>query len=81
MKRPFLAVDDYGMGGIWLFIDARSADEITRIYPELKVFPEPPEFLTGQELERVESDLHFDIDEAPRDYLADLVAAREQRNR
>ena len=81
MKRPFLAVDDYGMGGIWLYIDARSPDEIGRTYPELKVFPEPPDFLTPDQLERIEAELHFDIDEPPRDYLAELVEARERRNR
>jgi len=81
MKRPFLAVDDYGMGGIWLYIDARSAEEIERVYPELKVFPEPPEFLPPDQLERIESELHFDIDEVPRDYLADLIAARKRQDR
>lgn len=78
MKRSFLAVDDYGMGGIWLFIDARSPDDITRVYPELKVFPEPPDFLAPEELERIRSELHFDIDEPPRDYLAKLVEARKR---
>jgi hypothetical protein len=78
MKRPFLAVDDYGMGGIWLYIDARSPEEIERVYPELKVFPEPPDFLMPDQLERIESELHFDIDEPPRDYLAELVEARER---
>jgi hypothetical protein len=77
MKRPFLAVNDYGMGGIWLYIDASSTAEVEQLYPELKVFSEPPDFLTPEELERIESELHFDIDEPPRDYLAELVAARD----
>jgi hypothetical protein len=42
MKRPFLAVNDYGMGGIWLYIDASSTAEVEQLYPELKVFSEPP---------------------------------------
>ncbi|MEY2430376.1 MAG: hypothetical protein QOC92_101 [Acidimicrobiaceae bacterium] len=49
MKRSFLAVDDYGMGGIWMYIDALSPEEIERAYPELKVFPDPPDFLTPEE--------------------------------
>jgi hypothetical protein len=42
------------------------------------VFSEPPDFLTPDQLKRIESESHFDIDEPPRDYLAELVAARER---
>lgn len=81
MKRPFLAVDDYGMGGIWMFIDAVSPEEIGAAYPELKVFEEPPEFLSQDDLEEIQSELHFDLDEPASGYLAELVAARERRKR
>jgi len=80
VKRPFLAVDDYGMGGIWMYVDARSPEEIERVYPELKVFTDPPSFLTSEELRRIESELHFDIDEPPKGYLADLVSARGRKD-
>lgn len=80
MKRPYLAVDDYGMGGVWMYIDARSPEEIEGLYPELTVFPDPPDFLSPKQLKRFEAERHFDVDEPPRDYLADLVAARKREN-
>jgi len=79
MKRPFLAVDDYGMGGVWMYVDARSAEEIVNAYPELKVFEEPPTFLDEEQLKRIESELHFDVDQPPHDYLAKLVERRGDR--
>lgn len=36
VKRPYLVVDDNGMGGIWTYIDARSPEDIERLYPEFK---------------------------------------------
>jgi hypothetical protein len=53
------------MGGIWLFVDARSPKEIAAKYPELRVYEEAPEFL--------------DDDDPPRGFLAELVAARKGR--
>ena len=33
-KRPFLVAYDYGMGGLWGVIDARSEGEIHAKFPE-----------------------------------------------
>jgi hypothetical protein len=77
-KQAFLACDDYGQGGIWMFIDARSSAEIAEAYPELRVFEEPPDFLTQEKLDQIDDELHFDIDMSPSGYLAELVAARER---
>jgi hypothetical protein len=79
MKRPYLCVDDYGMGGIWLFVDARSPKEIAAKYPELRVYEEAPEFLDDELLARIEAELRFDVDDPPRGFLAELVAARKGR--
>jgi hypothetical protein len=79
VKRPFLAVNDYGMGGVWLYIDARSAQEIVSLYPELTVYEQQPAFLSQDELDEIKSHFHFDIDAPPRDYLAALIAARGRK--
>jgi hypothetical protein len=76
MKKPFLAVHDYGMGGIWKYIDAPDAEAIARLYPEFTIYPESPDFLSSEDLVRIERELHFDVDVPPTGYLADIVAAR-----
>lgn len=77
MKRPYLAVDDYGMGGIWLCVDARSPAEITHAYPELEVFEEPPTFLDETELDRIKANRLYDIDAPPTGYLAEIDKDRD----
>lgn len=76
MKRRFLAVDDYGMGGIWMVIAAESQQQIADKYPELTVFADPPDFLSDAEISSIERELRFDIDDEPRDYLARVVERR-----
>jgi hypothetical protein len=78
MTREFFAVDDYGQGGIWLVIHARSAAEIEAKYPELRVRHEPPEFLEPGTLERLRRERRFHIDDPPSGYLAEIVADRRQ---
>jgi hypothetical protein len=48
--RPFLVCYNYGMGGIWLYVDAENAAELRRSYPNssLVLFPEPPPFWTDE---------------------------------
>jgi hypothetical protein len=36
VKTTYLACHDYGMGGIWILIDATSSEQVERVYPELK---------------------------------------------
>jgi hypothetical protein len=76
MKKRFLLVYDYGQGGVWLFIHARSADEIRAKYPELQVIERHPEWLKGDYLKRVESERTFDIDKPPSGWLLSLVERR-----
>jgi len=40
--RPYLVCYDYGTGGLWWWITATSADEITAAFREVKVFDKPP---------------------------------------
>jgi hypothetical protein len=66
-KRPFLAIDDYGTGGIWMFICARSADEIAERYPDLTLITEWREWMTPDRLLPIVAGLApemvFDIDQ------------------
>ena len=66
-KKPFLVVYDYGMGGIWCVVNARSAGEIRSKYPDLKVVPHRPQWMTDEHYPRPE--MRFDIDD-PRGWLA-----------
>jgi hypothetical protein len=72
-KRAFLVLHDYGMGGLWLYMTARSAEEITGRYPALVIVDEAPAWLTADLRERLP---HYDIDEAPSGFLA-LVAEKK----
>lgn len=39
-KRTFMISYDYGMGGVWAVVTARTALDITSKFPEVKVFEE-----------------------------------------
>jgi hypothetical protein len=73
-RATFLAAHDYGMGGIWVLIDAQSAEQIERLYPPLKVVHERPEWLDDKQMESIRRLLHFDID-APTGWLLTLDRA------
>jgi hypothetical protein len=75
-KSEFFAVDDYGMGGIWLIVKARSAGEIRHKYPELTVFENRPDWMTTTIYEQLRTHNHFDIDDEPTGYLRKLVDKR-----
>ena len=72
-KREFLAVDDYGTGGIWSKIKARSAAEIRASYPRLTtVFEENerPSWRTEAQEEDFTRNRRFDIDADEGTFLA-----------
>jgi hypothetical protein len=78
MKRPYLVLYDYGMGGVWAYILARSPEEIGQEYPELVVYDQPPDFLTPTALNRIETTLTIDIDDRGNPFLAELVKERQR---
>ncbi|HEY1561734.1 MAG TPA: hypothetical protein VGF71_12735 [Caulobacteraceae bacterium] len=47
----FLACYDYGMGGIWLYVDAESAADVVKRHPDLTVAEHTPDWM-GPELEK-----------------------------
>lgn len=78
-KQTFFAVYDYGMGGVWVLIDARSPEEIEKLYPELEVATERPEWMTESDMAALdEESMHFDIDESPKGWLEILVKQRRR---
>jgi hypothetical protein len=78
MKKSFLAIYDYETGGIWLVINARSPEEITRKYPELQVVDVRPSWMTQEAYDDLESRMTFDIDDEPSGWLGVLVSGRSQ---
>jgi hypothetical protein len=78
VKRVFLILYDYGQGGIWAFLKARSKEDIADRYPELEIHEALPEWMSPQEVALLRERMTFDVDEPPRDFLATLVAARGQ---
>lgn len=76
-ERPeFLAVYDYGTGGVRVKVRARSPEEIAARYPQLTVFAagERPDWMTEAGEEAYTGKMHFDLD-APEGWLAGLEAS------
>jgi hypothetical protein len=77
-KKTYLAAHDYGMGGIWMLIDAESAQQIESTYPDVKVVDTRPSWLTDEIFARIKAHSHFDID-APAGYLLSLRRVQSAR--
>ena len=73
-KHVYLAVYDYGSGGVWLTIAARSREEIVERYPQLTVFAEGerPDWMTDAEENEYTSEMQFDLDAHEGTWLACL---------
>jgi hypothetical protein len=72
-KQRFLVVYDYGQGGVWAFVWARSQEEIHRVFRDLKVVNDLPSWLTGDQLAITEQRMTFDVDDVkPDDWIARL---------
>ena len=68
-QNRYLTVYDYGMGGVWTFILAPSADAITEKYPQLEVVSEPPPWMVEEGIEKTRV-VHLDDADDP--FLAAL---------
>lgn len=77
MKRGFLVLHDYGMGGMWAYILAESKDQVRREFPDFKVVSERPSWMTDQVFADIKERLTLDIDEADSDIpLARILKGR-----
>lgn len=75
-KQRYLVADEYGMGGVWRYVVARSPDEITRRFPELVVVEDEPEWLTDELRVRLEALVEHLDDPQPDGLLAAIMARR-----
>ena len=72
MKRPYLVVYDYGMGGVWGLIAARSQQEILQKYPSVKIVETRPGWMSDADYDNILLKSSFDIDDEPCGWLAKM---------
>ena len=85
-KARYLVCYDYGQGAGFVYIYARSFEEIQQAHPELSLVENEERFFATQPdgrqyREQLERNLTFDIDEPPRGFLKALVEDRAARRR
>jgi hypothetical protein len=64
-KRLYLVAYDYGMGGLWGAMLARSEREILASYPELSIAHERPRWMSEAEFEDICREGLYDVDGPP----------------
>jgi hypothetical protein len=72
MKKQYLVAYDYGMGGVWAILAARSEQEIYEKYPDLKVVDGRPAWMSDADYNNIRDKSSFDIDTVPEGWLAKL---------
>ena len=77
-KILFLIAYDYGMGGLWGAMRARSEGEIKAKYPELGIAHERPPWMTDERYEQICHEELHDIDGAAWGILNAVLADREK---
>ena len=71
-KSEFLAVYDYGMGGLWFVISARNTAEIKLKYPFLEPTTKRPDWISATEYKNIKTENFQDIDEQDISLLAKI---------
>ena len=72
--RRYWVVYEYGQGGVWAVVAARSAEEIRAHFPELGLVADRPGWMSDDLAARLEANV-LDLDR-PTGLLADLLAER-----
>jgi hypothetical protein len=73
-KQRYLVAHDYGQGGIWSFVLARSAAEIEERFCDHQVVESSPSWLTGDILTTIERNRTYDADAIkPDDWIAKFL--------
>jgi hypothetical protein len=78
MRARYLVVHDYGMGGLWGYALADSADQIKARFPELDVLDERPAWMR-QEMDDDLRAREEDIDSPDSGILSVILEARASR--
>jgi hypothetical protein len=78
-KSTFLCAYDYGMGGLWRFVRASSAQAITQRYPELQVMESRPSWMSETDEARIRSQGVLDLDDDTGGIFEVVVAERAKR--
>jgi hypothetical protein len=78
-KKEFMVVYDYGAGGLWGVMRARSVEEILAKYPELRIQSEPPAWMTDAVLADISRAENHDIDGEPQGLLKVVMADRSRK--
>ncbi len=82
-KNEYLCVYDYGMGGIWLVMSARSPDEIEKRFPGITAYADKPEWMKQEEKTEYfsrckEKGFRWDIDDEPTGWLKTYVGNQKR---
>lgn len=83
-QKTFLCVYDYGMGGIWVLISAESKEQITKLYPELIVYDDKPNWMDQKQKQEfiddcINNQMYWNIEQAPTGWLKGLVDRRNTK--
>lgn len=77
--REYLAVYDYGTGGLWALIAAPSINEIKRRFPELIVYETRPSWMTDEQYNEMIGQIsRFDLNGPFPEWIRLMIAERPQ---
>jgi hypothetical protein len=76
-RRAYLVLHDYGMGGVWWWILASSAEEITAAFAEVEVVGDPERIARARTWDLDE----LDIEDAKRGRLANFYETRQRQRK
>lgn len=83
-QKTFLCVYDYGMGGIWVLINAESKEQIIELYPELIVYDDKPDWMDQKQKQEfvddcVNNQMYWNIEQPATGWLKILVEGRKTK--
>lgn len=62
MKQRILTYIDYGTGGIFIWVLAESAQQVSERFPKLRILDCPPTWMDYKQVQKLESEETFDLD-------------------